>query len=181
MRNKLRKNLFLTGSLIAVLALAACTSETTTTEEIKNDEKTAEVSKETGKSKVDKKADKEVKKEVVVYDEAGLKITYIGSKFKEDGLFGDTIEYKFDVKNDLERDVEVQAENISADGRMIDDMNYSMSTSIAAGKIGTATLTLEDYEGTLPEEINELELTLNVFDWDDYDFEKEIPVKIQTK
>lgn len=183
MKNKTNKKLFLTASLAAVVALSACTAETPKDEAEKED-KVSEVSKETGK--VDKKTDKkdnkkEIKKEEVVYDQDGIKVTYLGYKFKEDEFFGDSMEFKFDVKNDLERAVEVQAENVSADGRMINDMNISMSDSIAAGKIGTATLTIDDYEDGLPEEFDELELTLNIFDWEDYDFDIEVPVKVKTK
>lgn len=180
MKNKLKKGLFLTTLLVATFALSACTFELKK-QETKEYGNVPEVLKETDKNEVSEDKNNKVNKEEVIYDKDGIKVIYLGHKSKEDKFFGKLIDFKFDVRNDLNRDLDILADNVSADGRMINKMNYSMYGSIVSGKIGTATFTLNNHNGELPENIDELEFNLNIIDEDDYEFYIIIPVKIQTK
>src|SRR5699024_11467173 len=73
----------------------------------------------------------------------------------------------------------VQAREVSADGKMIDDMMISMSQEISGGKMADAVLEIENYDGDLPEIEEDIEMILHIFSWDDHDFEGDVDVKIE--
>lgn len=188
----MKKKALALASLAAVMTLTACgpLDSLVEDEKAKETKQTQDVDKKSeDKKSEDKKVSKEEKgksgKDIeakeVIYDKDGVTITFLGAEFVEDS-FGDEMNFLFDVENTLTRNIEVQAENVSVDGRMVNEMNVTMSDSIAAGKVGTATLSFGDYDGKgLPEFNETLELNLQLFDWDDWDFEVEVPVKVNLK
>src|SRR5699024_11244590 len=80
-------------------------------------------------------------------------------------------EISIEVDNKREDTIEVQAYEVSADDVMIDDM-VMFSETVAGGKRSNATMIIENYEGELPEMENNLEFILDVFGFDDYDYEE---------
>ncbi|UQF38927.1 hypothetical protein PML95_07600 [Vagococcus lutrae] len=88
----------------------------------------------------------------------------------------------FDIINKREHKIVVQAREVSINDRMVDESLQTMSTEISGGKSATAKLEIEDYSGgDLPELIGNLEMILHTFDWDEFDYEYDIPVRISLK
>ena len=66
---------------------------------------------------------------------------------KNDELWGQSYEVVFDVENKRADTIVVQAREVSADGRMVDEMLIAMSDELAPGKVGLAKLIIDEYEG----------------------------------
>ncbi|GIO24699.1 hypothetical protein [Oceanobacillus sp. J11TS1] len=89
------------------------------------------------------------------------------------------IEVTFEVENKRDDTVEFQAREVSINDKMVDESLQSMSTEVAGGKSADAVLTIEDYEGgNLPELEGDFEMLLNVFSWDDMDYDEEAEVNV---
>lgn len=88
------------------------------------------------------------------------------------------VEVTFEVENKRQDTIEVQAREVSADGKMIDDMMLSMSQEVAPGKLADAVLTIQNYEGDLPPMENQIEMQLHIFSWDNMDYSEDHPVVI---
>jgi len=115
----------------------------------------------------------------VIADNENFKITLLDIAKVSDDIWGNSIEVKFDVENKRAETITVQARDVSADGRMVDDALIMMSDDIATGKVGTVRLEIMELDGyDFPELNSDLELTLRVFSWDNYDYQEEIPVKV---
>ena len=115
----------------------------------------------------------------VIADNENFKITLLDILKVSDDIWGNSIEVRFDVENKRSETITVQARNVSADGRMVDETLLSMSDDVATGKVGTARLTISEFEGyEFPELNSDLELTLHVFSWDNYDYQEDVPVKV---
>lgn len=124
------------------------------------------------------------KKEIntVIVDNETIKATLISvEKIVDTDWDEEKVEVKFEVENKREDTIEVQAREVSADDKMIDDMMLSMSTEISSGKRADAILTIQNYEGDLPVIEENIEMLLHVFSWDDMDFEEQHPVLIEFK
>ena len=101
-------------------------------------------------------------------------------EYIEDDIFGDAIEITFEVENKRDDTIEVQAREVSADGKMVDESMQSMSQEIAGGKVADAVLTIQSLEGKeLPSMEENFEMLLHVFSWDDMDFEEGHGVKVE--
>lgn len=88
------------------------------------------------------------------------------------------IEVRFEVENKQDFGVEVQARSVSMNGKMVDESTMSMSQEVAAGKRADATLSIRDWgDAEVPELEEDLEMTLRIFSWDDYDYSEEVTVK----
>lgn len=119
----------------------------------------------------------------VVVDNEHVKATLIRvERSYDDFLESEKVDITFEVENKRQDAIEVQAGSVSADGKMVDEMLLTMSQEVAAGKLADAVLTIQDWEGgELPPMEDNIELTLNVFSWDDFDFDIEVPVTIDMK
>ncbi|MBU8906515.1 hypothetical protein [Desertibacillus haloalkaliphilus] len=84
----------------------------------------------------------------------------------------------FEVENKMEDTIEVQAREVSADNRMIDQSMLSMSQEVSGGKLADAVLTIQNYDGDLPDIEDNIEMILHIFSWDDYDFTEQHDVHI---
>lgn len=115
----------------------------------------------------------------VIVDNANLKATLVKIVKVNDDIWGNSYEVIFDIQNKRSDTLTVQARNVSADGRMIDEMLLSMSQDIAPSKSASAKLTIQEMEGyEFPELKSDFEMTLHAFSWDNYDYEEDHPVKV---
>lgn len=162
--------------LLAVFLLAACGGEEST-------EKEGNVtSKKEAKQEESVKSDKqEINKEVANTENIYAKLVSI-EHIVDKEWDEERIEVTFDVENKRQDTIEVQARQVSIDGKMVDEALLSMSTEIAPGKKADAVLTIQDYSGgELPEMKDNLEMVLHTFSWDNYDFEEDHNVTIDFK
>ena len=113
--------------------------------------------------------------ENIVLDNELCKVTFVGSKEKDDRL-----EFVFEVENKSDDDYTFQAELISIDGYMIELFNGLMSDSISAGKKGKIRMTIyESDDEELPEVTGDLEFTLLIFKNDDYFDVTKYPITVE--
>lgn len=173
----MKKIIAFVSMLMIISLLAACGGETSTEEkpvekvESSQDNGTEDVSKE--ESDV-----KELNQQVA--DSENIKATLVSVEKKTDEIWGDFIEVTFEVENKRDDTIEVQAREVSADGKMVDESMLTMSTEIAPGKTADCVLTIQPIEegDELPPMEENLEMVLNVFSWDS-DFEENHNVKIE--
>lgn len=178
------KKFFVIGVIALMLGLlAACGGETTNVEE-------KDVAKVEAKDKNGDAADKEKEAESDVkelnqeiVDNENIKATLVSVEKKSDETWGDSIEVTFEVENKREDTIEVQAREVSTDGKMVDESMLSMSQEISGGKKADAVLTIENLEegGKLPPIEENLEMVLHAFSWDDMDYEENQQVKVEFK
>jgi hypothetical protein len=118
----------------------------------------------------------------VIVDNESIKATLLSvEKIVNKDWDEEKIEVTFEVDNKREDTIEVQAREVSADGKMVDDMMLFMSTEISSGKRAVAVLTIQNYSGDLPEIEKDIEMLLHIFSWDDMDFEEQHAVVIEFK
>lgn len=124
---------------------------------------------------------KEFNQEIV--DNDNVKATLISVERKTDDIFGDSVEITFEVENKRDDTIEVQAREVSADGKMIDQSMLTMSQEVASGKKADAVLTVQNYEedGELPAMEENIEMLLHIFSWDNMDFTEDHEVTIDLK
>lgn len=109
-----------------------------------------------------------------------MKATLVSVERKTDSLFGDSVEVTFEVENKRSDTIEVQAREVSADGKMIDEAMLVMSQEVSSGKKADAVLTIQNFEedGELPAMEENIEMLLHIFSWDDFDFTEDHEVTI---
>jgi hypothetical protein len=86
----------------------------------------------------------------------------------------------YEVENKTDRTLTFQANEVSSDGKMIDEGMLTMSQDVAPGKKADAVLEIQNYEGPLPEIKNNLEMILRVYD-EDYVVEEDHRVSVDFK
>ena len=163
-------------TLLVVFFLAACSDEETTNKE---GNVTSSPKEETQKEEETKTSDKkEVNKEVA--NSENIHATLISVEHIVDKEWDEEkIEVKFEVENKRQDTIDVQAREVSVDGKMVDEGILTMSQEISAGKMADAVLTIQDYEGgELPELKENLEMILHIFSWDDMEFAEDHKVII---
>jgi len=165
-----------------VLVLGACGAETEEkdVESVESSEQNSEeVSEEENEEDTEETEEESEELDQTLVDNDNLKAVVTGIKKIEDKEW-DEERYEISIEIDNKRDdtIEVQAHEASADGVMIDDM-VMFSETVAGEKHSNATLIIENYEDDLPEMEDNLEFTLNVFGFDDYDYDENHEVKIE--
>lgn len=99
---------------------------------------------------------------------------------KYDGVLGEYKEVVFEVVNRNDYAIEVQAHNIYADGKRINQGSGIMSQEIHPGKKEECILTIQSYETSELSPIEKkIELDLHIFSWDHDDFSEDYPVEIK--
>ena len=88
---------------------------------------------------------------------------------------------KFEIENKRTDNIGVQAREVSADGKMIDESMLMMSTDISAGKRADAILEIQNYNGDLPEINRNFEMVLHIYSGDSYDVIEEHELVIEMK
>ncbi|MCK2018854.1 hypothetical protein [Peribacillus frigoritolerans] len=163
------KKLLVVG--LSAFLLAACGDTEVTEKEVgkvDSSEKTESVEEAPQKEQDVIKVDKEIA------NTDAVKITLVDVTKTVDKEFDEEyIEVKYEVENKLDKTIAVQAAEVSADGKMVDESMLDMSQEVSAGKVADAVLTIQNYEGDLPTLEKNLEMILNVFDNETYeDIEK---------
>lgn len=128
----------------------------------------------TDNAEVAKKLDavKTVNHEII--DNKNVKATLIDIRNMQHDVYGDAIEVKFQVINkDKKKTLTVRAKDVFVDGEKLDNSTVIMSTDIPKGETGEAILTIMEFEDImLPAMEESFEMVLNVFSWDDLDFDQ---------
>lgn len=165
----MKKILFALFSLMVIIGLVACDGEeaqgkdvtSVETSDDENVEETEEINE-------------------VVADNDMVKATLVSVDYIEDKDWDEErYEIRFEVENKREDTIEVQAREVSTDGKMVDESLLMMSQEISGGKVADAVLEIEDYSGgDLPDMDENLEMILHVFSWDDMEVIEDIDVSI---
>ena len=182
----MKRLLFLLLAMIVTVGLAACgegseteekevsgVESTDNSDDSANGEEAAEETDEEDGSK------EEFDQEIVDNDNFKATLTSV-EKIVDKDWDEEKIEVTFEVENKRDETIEVQAREVSADGKMIDESMLMMSQEVAGGKKADAKLVIENYDGDLPDIEDELEMKLHVFDWE-YEFEEDYDVKVEFK
>ena len=152
------KKLAIIFSLLMTVMLAACGSTEVTEKEgtVSSGDTPAE---ETGNQEESNATEEKVNQ--LIADDENIKATLVGIVEKKDDIWGNSIEVTFEVENKTDKTIEVQADEVSADNKMVDEALCSMSTEISPGKLADCVLTISDYEGhTFPTLEENLEMKL---------------------
>lgn len=177
------KNILSVAILALVLLLGACGSDTDSTEKevaSVNSEQKGETTEKVDTEKNDDSQKKEFNE--LIADTDNVKVTLLGvEKVVDKEWDEEKFLVKFEVENKRQDTIEVQANEVSADGKMIDEMMLMMSTEVSAGKKADAVLTIENYEGDLPALEDNLEMILHIFSWDNDEFTEDHQVTIDLK
>lgn len=173
-----KRILFLSIILGITLVVGACGEEAADSDSGATEEAKASEDSEKGTGAEESGNVQEFDKEIV--DNENVKAVLKSIEYIEDDIFGDSIEVTFEVENKRDDTIEVQAREVSADGKMVDESMQSMSQEIAGGKVADAVLTIQSLEGKeLPSMEENFEMLLHVFSWDDMDFEEDHEVKVE--
>src|SRR5699024_6751356 len=145
--------------------------------ESSNEENEAAAAEE--ETEEEEEAVKEFNKEII--DNDSVKATLVSVEHIVDKDWDEEkYDIKFEVENKMDDTVEVQAREVSADGKMVDESMLMMSQEISGGKVADAVLTIESFEGDdLPDMEEDLEMILHVFSWEDMEQEENIDVNIE--
>lgn len=169
----MKRILLILAGVLSIGVLAACGGDTGTDA----DNNAEPESEQNEQDEVDTNV-KEFNQEIV--DNENVKATLVSVERKSDSLFGDSVEVTFEVENKRSDTIEVQAREVSADGKMIDEAMLVMSQEVSAGKKADAVLTIQNFEedGELPSMEENIEMLLHIFSWDDFDFTEDHEVTI---
>jgi len=177
-------------SFIVVIGLAACNGEDVEEKDVssvesseeENEAEAAEGEEET--EEADESDEEESAAEEfneVIADNDNFKATLISVEHIVDQDWDEEkYEIKFEVENKTDKTVEVQAREVSIDGKMVDESMIFLSQEVSGGKIADAVLEIQSYSGDeLPDMEENLEMILHIFSWDDMENEENFDVKIE--
>lgn len=85
-------------------------------------------------------------------------------------------EIRFEVKNNSDVTVILDASELSINDRMVDPVSYTMFQEISSGKSAETILYIQDFGNELPPLENNIELKIKVYDWD-FTVDEEYPVR----
>lgn len=182
----MKKLLFVFTMLMLVFGLVACSDKEVEEKPVENvdlsggEEDTDESVSEEATDEEDE-AEVEVKEfdqEIVDNDSITAHLVSV-EKIVDIDWDEEKYEITFEVENKRDDTIVVQAREVSADGKMIDESMLSMSQEISGGKLADAVLTIENYDGDLPEIDSDVEMILHVFEWEDDDFTLDVDVKME--
>lgn len=182
----MKKLLFVFTMLMLVFGLVACSDKEVEENPVENvdlsggEEDTDESVSEEATDEEDE-AEVEVKEfdqEIVDNDSITAHLVSV-EKIVDIDWDEEKYEITFEVENKRDDTIVVQAREVSADGKMIDESMLSMSQEISGGKLADAVLTIENYDGDLPEIDSDVEMILHVFEWEDDDFTLDVDVKME--
>lgn len=184
---KKMRNFSIALFLALSLGLSGCSSSSASDEsdnddQVENSDASQTDDSETSKSDASSKAGVTEYNQVIANDDL-FEITLTTIEYEEDSIFGDSIDITFNVVNKSDQTVEVQANELSIDNKMVDDSLPTMSQEISSGKSAECVLNLMSYDESieLPAMEENMELVLNIFSWDDWEFEHNYPVTVNFK
>lgn len=176
---------------VSALMLVACEEETQTEEQATTEAPTTEETSSEEVSEVEtNEEDTDDEEEtsddnVQTFNEQVADNEYVTAELVEIGQYYDEewdehlIEVVFEVVNNSDEEIEVQANGVSINDRMVDESIIFMSQSIESGKSARTVLELQDYDGNnLPDLENNFEMDLHVWGWET-DFTQDYPVSVE--
>lgn len=108
-----------------------------------------------------------------IADNKQLTAVLIDIKNVQHQVYGNSIDIRFQVTNKFNKPLTVRAEEVKVDGKKLDKKTVIMSQDIPAGETSEAVLTILEFEDhPLPAMQRSIEMTLNVYSWEDWDFEQ---------
>lgn len=109
-----------------------------------------------------------------IIDNKNVKATLVDIRNVQHDVYGNAIEVRFQVVNkDKKKTLTVRAKDVAVDGEKLDGSSVIMSTDIPKGETSEAVLTIMEFEDCkLPAMEASFEMVLNVFSWDDLDFDQ---------
>ena len=177
--------------IVFILVIAGCSSlnsgkpntekENVDGQVVKNEEDSVEETSDEQEQQEEVEAEEESNDiNQVIVDDENMKISLLKIVRKSDDTFGDRINVVFEMENKMDRSITVGAEHVSSDGKMVDNSVYLMYQEISPNKLADAELSfMEMDDKEIPALEKDLELTIRVLDFDDYDFGPlEYPVEI---
>lgn len=182
----MKRILFALFSLIVIIGLAACSGEDVEEKDVSSVESSEEeneaeaAEKEEESEETDAEAAAEEFNEVIA-DNDNFKVTLLSVEHIVDQDWDEEkYEIKFEVENKTDETVEVQAREVSADDKMVDESMIFLSQEVSGGKVADAVLEIQNYNGDeLPDMEENLEMILHIFSWDDMENEENFDVKIE--
>ncbi|MBM7541665.1 hypothetical protein [Amphibacillus cookii] len=179
----MKKFLVLILSLFVVFVLAACGESGAEEKDVNSVETSGKADEVTDTDEGEDEAVEDSESDAeefdqVIADTDNIKATLVSIEKVTDTTFEE--EYygvNIEIENKQEETLEVQTKEISADGRMIDDMVF-FSETVSGGKISDATMKIQNYDGDLPSMEENLEFILSVYSSDDYEVKDEVDVII---
>ncbi len=168
----MKRKLLCTILIATILSFTGCSSSNSASQNevsppannsVENEKETSEEPQETEEPTP---ADENITiEETIVFEQDGIKIT-ANSFDNSNSLFGPEI--KFLIENDSERNITVQARNVSINGYMVDS---SMSADVMPQKKNNDSLTFMEssLEQCGIEKIAEIEFSFHIFDSDSWD------------
>lgn len=185
---EMKRYLFIIVTVLLSIGLVACSGDEVEEKEVDNvdladQDDTDEGEEEEAEDKSEEAEDdaeeevKEIDEEVVDNEDITARLISVEKIVNKD-FDEEKYEIKFEVENKRDTTIEVQAREVSADSKMIDESMLMMSQEISGGKSADAVLTIQSFEDDLPEIEKDLDFILHVFDWDDYEFELDVDVNI---
>ena len=167
--NMLKKLGIVGASAALALTLTACGEESTEKEvkETPVENGAKEETKAPEKAKEEKP--KEEAKQVVLVDDKNVKITFTGLKQSEDEYIGKEAKLKLSVVNKTDKDITVQADKVSVDGVMFDDVIYSSDITPNSTSTGSIEFMQLDEDTEFPEFKDNVKGELVVSDTESYE------------
>jgi hypothetical protein len=169
------------SSLLLLLAACGDTSTEEVNAELEQETEQEQVELEEDKAEVSEEATDEETQEVEsniedvnqnIADDDMVKIDLVNVEKINDEIFGESIKVNFDVENKSDKKLIIQAQDLSIDGYMADDI-ASMSIEVMPGKKAQDSLTIDSAfldEGQEMPQLNEsLEATINLVDDETYE------------
>lgn len=162
--------------LFTAVFLVACGSEAEEKDvsEVKaEDESGSEQSEEKENDTETQEVDK------VLADDDNVKATLTKIERVEDKDFDEErYDIHIEVENKTDKTIEVQTREVSADGKMIDDM-IAYSETVSGGKSSDSVLVIQNYDGDLPDLEESIDFTLVVLDEDTFEDISTHDVKVE--
>lgn len=176
----MKKILFALFSLMIIIGLVACDGEEAQGKDVTSVETSDDENVEEAAEEEEEVVEETEEINEVVADNDMVKATLVSVDYIEDKDWDEErYEIRFEVENKREDTIEVQAREVSTDGKMVDESLLMMSQEISGGKVADAVLEIEDYSGgDLPDMDENLEMILHVFSWDDMEVIEDIDVSI---
>jgi hypothetical protein len=171
------KKLLVVG--LSALVLAACGDTEVSEKEVGKVETTESVTNEEEAAPAKEVDTIDVNKEIVNNANMAAKLTKV-EKIVDKEWDEELYRVTYEVENKTDKTLTFQANEVSSDGKMIDEGMLTMSQDVAPGKKADAVLEIQNYEGPLPEIKNNLEMILRVYD-EDYVVEEDHRVSVDFK
>lgn len=178
---KTRKMLGVALVLLLCLGVVGCTTQeaSSTTPEVVEPTETAETTTE--QPELTKNENLREYNKVLV-DNENLRAELLSIEYTYDDFFDqEEIKVIFDVKNKRDYAIGVQARSVSINDRMVegDGVLVAMSQEVGPGKSAYADLSIQGFgKGKLPKLEGNFEMTLYIFNWDNFKPLEEIPVSV---